>query len=221
MSKINSARSGCKDVFHAFLVNNATYDTDLEIPCLKMESKKPNRLILFSNAIKSTDYNSWVHFYEDDVNFERIWNKPKKYLNILKKFNGVISPDFSIYRDMPLIMQQWNIYRSRAISHWLQENGILVIPNIRFGDERTFELSCAGIQKNGVIAVGSHGCIKLNSERKYFIDGLKYIVNRLEPSVLVVYGSAPDKIFLPYEEKGIEVLQFDSDFMKSRKAVIA
>ena len=84
-----------------------------------------------------------------DVTFERIWNTPNKYLPIIKKFKGVITPDFSVYRDMPLVMQQWNIYRSRAIGHWLQENGVSVIPDIRFGDERTYEASCAGIQKHG------------------------------------------------------------------------
>lgn len=94
-----------------------------------------------------------------------------------------------------------------------------VIPNIRFGDKRTFEISCAGIQKHGTIAVGSHGCIKLLSDRKFFIDGLNYIVSKLEPTVLIIYGATPNKIFLPYKEKGVEVLQFDSDFMKSRKIV--
>ena len=77
------------------------------------------------------------------------------------------------------------------------------------------------IQKHGTIAVGSHGCIKLLSDRSYFVSGLKYVVDKLEASTIVVYGAAPDKIFTPYKEKGIEVLQFDSDFMKSRKAVSA
>lgn len=221
MSKINSIRSGCKDVFHAFLVKNATYDGNLEIPCLATETQKPVKLLAFSKAIKSKEFDSWIHFYEDDAAFERIWNNPNKYLPIIKKFNGVIAPDFSRYRDMPLVMQQWNIYRSRAIGHWLQENGVRVIPNIRFDDERTYELSCAGIRKHGVIAIGSHGCIKLLSDRKYFVDGLEYIVNKLEPCTIVVYGATPEKIFAPYKEKGIEVLQFDSDFMKSRKAVSA
>lgn len=221
MSKINSARSGCKDVYHAFLVKNATYDDKYEVPCLKPEFQKPNKLIAFSKAIRSTDYDAWIHFYEDDAEFERIWNRPNVYLHILKKFRGVISPDFSIYRDMPLVMQQWNIYRSRAIGHWLQENSIPVIPNIRYGDERTFEISCAGINKHGIIAVGSHGCIKLLDDRKYFANGLSYVVDKLEPTTIVIYGTAPDKIFAQYKEMGIEILQFDSDFMQSRKAVSA
>lgn len=220
MSKVNSTRSGCKDVFHAFMVKNATYDGSLKIPCLKAEFGKPQKLIAFSKAIHSTDYDAWVHFYEDDVTFERLWNRPKTYLPILKKFEGVISPDYSIYRDMPLVMQQWNIYRGRAIGFWLQENGIPVIPNIRFGDERTFELSRAGVKKQSVIAVGSHVCIKLLNERRYFEKGLSYGVDTLEPTTIVVYGAAPGNIFAKYKAMGVEILQFDSDYsIAHRKAV--
>lgn len=96
-----------------------------------------------------------------------------------------------------------------------------MIPNIRFGDERTFELSCAGIKKQSVIAVGSHGCIKLLNERRYFENGLNYVVNTLEPTAIVVYGTTPDCIFARYRAMGIEILQFDSAFMQSRKAVSA
>ena len=175
----------------------------------------------FSKAISSTDYDCWVHFYEDDVNFERIWNNPQKYLPILKRFKGVISPDFSLYRDMPLVMQQWNIYRSRAIAHYLQSNGVDVIPNIRYADSRTFNSSCIGIEKNVVIAVGSHGCIKCKEDKKHFVAGLDFVVNTLQPSAIVVYGSAPDYIFEKYKETGISVVPFASEFHLSRKAVSA
>lgn len=111
MSKINSSRSGCKDVFHAFLVKNAQYDGHLEIPIIKPQDDIPNKLILFSKILGCKDYDQWVCFYEDDASFERIWNRPERYLPILSKFKGVITPDFSLYRDMPLVMQQWNIYR--------------------------------------------------------------------------------------------------------------
>ncbi len=217
MSKVNSSRTGCKDVFHAFLVENATYDSALEIPCMDTETKKPRNLIPFSKALHSKDYNSWIHFYEDDVVIERIWNRIQTYLPILKRFEGVISPDFSVYRDMPLVMQFWNIYRSRAVGHWLQENGIPVIPNIRFGDYRTYEASCAGIKRHGVISIGSHGCIKIRTEREYFKAGLRYVVKALEPSALIIYGTAPDEVFAPYKRMGIDIVQFDSYIMQIRK----
>ena len=222
MSKINSTRSGCKDVFRAFLVKNAQFASDLEIPCIAPEAGLPDRMISFSKAISNTDYDQWVHFYEDDAGFERIWNNPKKYLPILRKFKGVISPDFSLYRDMPLIMQQWNTYRGRAIGHWLQENGIPVIANVRWSDERTYGLSCTGVAKGGTIAVGSHGCIKLMRERRHFAAGLAYAVKTLEPKTIIVYGTAPDSVFGSYRRAGIAIFQFDSSYAVShRKAVNA
>ncbi|MBQ9531883.1 MAG: DUF4417 domain-containing protein [Eubacterium sp.] len=217
----NSARNGCKDVFRSYLVRGAKFAGNLELPVLKPSFSVPEKVITFSKAIRSTDYECWVHFYEDDTNFERIWNNPQKYLPILKKFKGVISPDFSLYRDMPLVMQQWNIYRNRAIACWLQNNGIEVIPNIRFADFRTYESCCLGVEKHSVIAIGTHGCIKVNRDREYLIDGLDYIVKALQPSVIVVYGTAPNYIFDKYIKAGIQIIQFQSEFHLSRKAVSA
>ena len=134
MAAINSTRSGCKDVFHAFLLKSANYAGFLEIPIISPITVIPNNLTIFSKALHTDNYNQWVCFYEDDAAFERLWNNPKKYLPILAKFNGIITPDFSLYYDMPLIMQIWNIFRSRALGHWFQENGLNVIVNVRWGD---------------------------------------------------------------------------------------
>lgn len=217
MSKINSTRSGCKDVFRAFLVKKAQFVSYLEIPCIAPETSLPLGMIPFSKAISSTEYDQWVHFYEDDARFERLWNKPGKYIPILKKYRGIITPDFSLYRDMPLVMQLWNIYRSRAIGHWLQENGVPVIANVRWGDERTYDLCCAGVPRKSIIAVGSHGCIKLVREREFFKRGLDYVVKKLRPQTIIVYGTAPNTVFDKYSKVGIRIIQFDSDYMVAHR----
>ena len=124
MSKINSIRSGCRDVFHSYLVSDAIYDGILEIPVIEPTDRLPDRLISFSKAMRTDDYDQWVHFYEDDGGFERVWNRPNYYLPQLKKFSGIITPDFSLYRDMPLVMQQWNTYRGKALGHWWQTQGM-------------------------------------------------------------------------------------------------
>ena len=220
MSHLNGTRNGCKDVFNAFLVENATYDTEMEIPCIAPESDLPERLIPFSKAVGGTDFDAWVHFFEDDVAFERLWKSPLRYLPILKRYNGVITPDFSLYRDMPLVMQLWNVYRSRALGHWLQKNGVHTIVNTRWGDERTFDTCCAGVPNRSTIAVGSHGCIKHSQEREYFVQGLEYVVCALEPKTIIVYGTAPEEVFGFCKARGIQIIQFDSEFMTShRKAV--
>ena len=218
MSDKNCTRGGCKDVFHSFLVKDAEFAGWLEMPCIQPENELPSRLIEFSKAIASKDYDQWVHFYEDDVSFERVWNQPNRYLPILKRYRGVISPDFSLYRDMPLVMQQWNTYRNRALGHWLQSNNVPVIPNVRFADSRTYPFCCDGVPKNSVIAVGTHGCLQLKREREYFRQGLNYIVQKLQPTAIVVYGTAPTAIFGLCRELGIVIKQFDSSFARSRKA---
>jgi hypothetical protein len=136
----------------------------------------------------------------------------KKYLPILQRYDGVISPDFSLYRDMPLVMQAWNTYRNRAIAHWLQENSVPVIPNIRWGDERSFSFCCDGIEIGSTIAVGSHGCIKLKNEREYFLHGLDFVIHKLHPKEIIVYGAAPKTIFDKYKAMGIIIHQFDSSY---------
>ena len=120
---------------------------------------------------------------------------------------------------MPYVMQLWNIYRSRAIGFWLQVNGIKVIVNIRYADRRTYHCCCDGISKHCVIAIGTHGTIKNNKDRRLFCEGLDIIVKKLQPSTIIIYGKAPDYIFNKYKQSGIQIIQFDSEFASSRKEV--
>ena len=219
MTRVNYTRTGCKDVFRSYLVRNAVFDGELEIPCIMPEVAVPNKLIQFSKAVSGRDYDAWVHFYEDDAAFERLWNEPKRYLPILARYRGVITPDFSLYRDMPLVMQHWNVYRSRAIGTWLQSQGIHVVVNVRWGDERTYRVCCAGVPRKGTIAIGSHGCIKLQIERHHFTRGLEFVVGELQPRTIVVYGSAPNELFDRYRDDGINILQFESMYAQSHRKV--
>lgn len=179
----------------------------------------PEKVITFSKAMseKCQDFDCWVVFYEHDKNFERFWNRPDKYLDKLKKFKGIISPDFSLYRNMPLCVQMWNTYRGRVLAVWLQNNGIEIIPNVRFGDERTFSFCFDGIEKNKTVAVGTHGCIKRKEDKIFFKIGLAKMVQELSPKAIIVYGRAPDSIFKPYKDMGINIISFESEFSKSRR----
>ena len=113
--------------------------------------------------------------------------------------------------------QGWNTYRGKALGYWLQENGVEIIPNVRWGDERTFELSTLGVEKNKTIAVGTHGCIKTIEGKRMFIRGFDYVVQALKPKNIIVYGRMPDKIFCLAKMYGINLIQFDSEFALSHK----
>ncbi len=217
MVRKNCDRAGCVDVFRSYLVADAVFAGDLEMPVLQPTFQVPRRMPPFSQAIAKRDRKLWVHFFEDDSKFERIWNNPKRYLDILGGFEGIIAPDFSIYRDMPLVMQYWNIYRSRAIAHALQSRGCDVIPNLRFGDRRTWDTCTLGIPSDSTVAVGSHGSLRDRDDRRYFKEGLDYVIGKVRPRTVVVYGAAPDSIFGSIRNKGIEVVSFESVFSGTRK----
>lgn len=204
-----------------FLVENADYEGTIELPKISTSNYLPKKVITFSKAMSRScyDFDCWVMFYEHDRKFERLWRNPKQYLETLKKFKGIISPDFSLYRNMPLVMQMWNTYRNRALSVWLQNNGIEIIPNVRFGDERTFSFCFDGIEKGKTVAIGTLGCIRKKEDKIFFKVGLAYMVNRLSPKNIIVYGGVPDSIFKPYKDMGINIIAFESEFSKSRKQV--
>lgn len=84
MTRYNCDRSGCVDVFRASIVETAEYAGDLEIPALHPVDMLPDEMTPFSQAISSGRRRGWVHFFEDDVKFERVWNSPGRYLRILE-----------------------------------------------------------------------------------------------------------------------------------------
>lgn len=203
------------DSFHAYLVESAQFVGKWEIPLIESDVEDiPHKLILFSELKNAKRFNQWVHFYTDDRRFECIWNNPSAYVKCLQKFDGVISPDFSVYRDMPLAMQVNNTYRNRAIAHWLSTKGIKVIPNVRWGDERSYEFCFDGILSNSIVAIGSNGCIRTPTDIAYFKQGLAEMNRRLSPHTILVYGPTPSEVFGEFEKTGIQIISFPSEMQK-------
>ena len=206
-----------RDVFHAFLVEGATFEGEYEFARIWGTDAVPQSLIPFDIAIKSEKHlDSWIHFYRHDYKFECLWRDPQAYLPILKKFPGVISPDFSKYRNMPLWQQIEAQGKTQALGYWLEKNGIPVIPNVRWGDERTYDFCFDGISKYKTVAIGSLGCFKNRIEREYFRLGLAAMLDRLCPERILVYGRAPEKIFAPIRADGIEVISHCCYYESSR-----
>lgn len=140
---------------------------------------------------------------------------PNEYVEILKQYEGFISPDCSIYRDMPLSLQITNIYRNRAIGYCFQKHGVYVIPCVRWGDDRTYttkflpeKIAFLGIEKHSIVSVGSYGQLKNRVNRYYFEAGMDSMMEELEPEIVLVYSKMPDEIkekyfktqFVEYED---------------------
>jgi len=178
-----------KDVYRAYLVEGASFTEGEEYPIIQSCNQIPEKVIPFSKINNVKDYNQVVHFYEPDYKFECFGNKPRQYLKQLKKFKAVITPDFSVYRNMPLVVQRHQTYLNRAFGFWLYKNGIPIIPNVRYGDERTYSFCFDGILPNSVISIGTHGSIKKRMDIEYHIKGILETIKKLNPKAILVYGA--------------------------------
>ena len=125
-----------RDVFHAWMLEGASYEGKLDMPALKPVHIEPERLIAFSDAMKRSckDFDQVVHFFEDDYLIERFWNNPKRYVNKLSKFEGVIGLDYSVCWDFPAALKDYNYYRNNACTYWMQKVLQVGIPQARCED---------------------------------------------------------------------------------------
>ncbi len=182
-----------RDNFKWKYLQNAVLEGAFDMPVLHATDQLPRNLVGFhlANGYKAPQ-NSWFHFYIDDYRFERLWNRPARYLPLLQKFEGGIGTDFSIYLDMPRSQQIWNCWRNRVITHWMQTNGITVIPNVGWSDEASLEWAFDGIPQNSVLAVTTQGCMHDGVCKQSFINGLYELMRVKHPTTVCVYGQFPE-----------------------------
>lgn len=135
-----------------------------------------------------------VHFFVDDYQFIRLWNNPDRYVDKLKRYACVATPDFSPYGDMPLAAQIFNIYRKNWIGAFLQANGVTVIPTVRAStDERSLDFYLDGFPEKSIVLI-SNMWTKDEDGRKAFLKEYETMVSKLRPKKIFVYGSQMDEL---------------------------
>lgn len=193
---------------------NRAYNLDLvedltddfwQMPIIECDDFIPSDLIGFNYAKSSEDKNCGIHFYVDDYQFERVWNYPEKYIEILEQYECILSPDFSLYLDMPMPMKIWNIFRSRLIGQYFQKRGIKVIPTISWAEKETFSFCFKGIPKGSIVSISTIGVKQDPNALQIWRDGVDEMIKQIEPKTILVYGGKLD-----YDFKDIEVIYFEN-----------
>lgn len=172
------------------LVNR--YDCDGGgFPALDGVDAKPRELIGFNYA-KSADAKAkrgnGCHFFIDDYQFERVWANPAKYLDALKPFGCVLTPDFSLYMDMPAPMQAWNRYRSQALGRYWQDNGLTVVPTLSWAQADSYTFCFEGVPRHSTVATSTVGVKGDADALAVWMDGMREAMRRVEPSRVLLYG---------------------------------
>ena len=189
------------DGFYSYLTDGAAFVGKAGIPMLMNlhNAQIPKELIPFEKAKNESNKRKYVHFYMHDKYFSDVLTSTTKYIDLLKQFDGVITPDCSMLIGQSACLQQTNTYFNRAVGFYLQKNGIPVIPNIRWSDENSFEYCFLGVPKNSIVLVSTHGCIRFDEQKRIFKSGLKKMIEFLEPTDVLVHGFMPEKVFAEFE----------------------
>lgn len=191
--------------------SNSTNDF-WQMPVIENNNYIPDELIGFNYAKTSKDKNYGIHFYLDDYQFERVWNKPEEYVDIINQYECALSPDFSLYLDMPMPMKIWNIYRSRQIGQYWQSQGIKVIPTISWAEPETFEFCFKGIPKGSIVSISTIGVKRNKEAMKIWQEGMDAMISEIEPSTILVYGGK-----LEYDYGQINVRYFENKVTERMK----
>jgi hypothetical protein len=145
------------------------------------------RLIRFSSVVRDEirDLDATVHFFEPDERFDEVWKNPDAYLAELGQYRQVMSPDFSLFADMPIAEQFINTFRSRWCGWYWQEHGMTVIPTVSWSTARSFEFCFDAIPSGSVLAVSTVG---VRGAEDAFMAGFAHMCRRLSPAKVICYG---------------------------------
>ena len=184
------------------------YDTEgfYQMPVIHNNYFIPDNIKSFNYALSSSDKECGIHFYIDDYQFERVWNSPQEYESILKQYECIFSPDFSLYMDMPISMKIWNVYRSRLIGQYYQSRGMRVIPTVSWGEKDTFAFCFDGIEERSIVSVSTIGVKKDAEAFKIWTDGMDELIRRKKPETILVYGGKVE-----YDYKNTKVVYYDNE----------
>ena len=135
-----------------------------------------------------------IHFFLDDYQFNRLWNNPDKYIEMLKTFKCLLSPDFSMYTDYPKAMQLWKHYQKHWVGAYLERQGIKIIPTIGWSDHDSYKWCFDGEPQNSVVAVSSIGTQRYKESKQLFLDGYAEMKKRLKPAKVLFWGNIPKEL---------------------------
>ena len=174
-----------------FLRNQFARDGTLEMPVIKKTKLDLDNIELIGyDKLSEGQKEKIVHFFLDDYKFEVLWKDPEPRVEKLKEYRAILSPQFSMYTEMPVAVQIHQVFKSRWCGSYFQSKGLKVIPSLVWGEADTFWFSFDGVDEGSVVAVATVG---MRTEKQLFMAGYKEMLRRIKPKAIICYGE-------PFEE---------------------
>ena len=182
------------------------------LPPVEMDGPRDLQGFNYAKTTKAADKaDLGCHFFIDDYQFERLWQRPGAYLDVLKPYKCVLTPDFSLYMDMPDAMQQWNRYRSAALGWYWAQQGITVVPTLSWAQPSSYRFCFNGIPKHSTVATSTVGVARDKDAQKVWHEGMREAMKRLEPSRVLLYGKN-----IGFDFGGCEVVEYKAGGFNGR-----
>lgn len=86
-----------------------------------------------------------------------------------------------------------------------QHLGIPVIPNVVWGDSRSFEFCFDGLPHGSTIAISSYGMMRGRKNLFYFLDGFETTITILRPDNIICHGKLPSEAAFIADNSGIPI----------------
>jgi len=166
--------------------------TDYQIPVLPPVGvgDLPTEMVAYDKIAKATDRRlALANFYVDERKLSRLIRNPERFICQFEGLWGVTSPDFSIWDEAPPQFRVTATWLNRALGRMFADHGIRVVPSLRWCDHRDYGHCFAGVATGSVVAVSTNGLWRVGKLRHGFIRGLYEMVDRLAPSVVILYGT--------------------------------
>ncbi|MBP3630277.1 MAG: DUF4417 domain-containing protein [Clostridia bacterium] len=128
--------------------------------------------------------NKTIHFFTHDWKFEKVYDCYEDEIEKLSEFYALLSPDFSLFTNMPLALQIESVFKNRWCGAYWQSKGLRVIPTIAWGDERSFKFCFDGVERGSVVAVCTY--YRENAEEEFLL-GYNRMLEVIQPSVVICY----------------------------------
>ena len=195
------------------LLSGCNFTNDYwQMPIIYNNDIVPDDLIGFNYAGTSKQKDLGIHFYLDDYQFERVWNCPERYVDMFKEYDCILSPDFSLYSDMPLAMKVWNVYRSRLLGAYYQSNGIPVIPTISWAEKETCDFCFRGVPRESSLSISTIGVKQNKDAMRIWLEGVKEMLKVLNPKTILIYGGK-----IPFDFGDRETIYFNNKVTENWK----
>ena len=174
-------------VRNEFLYNGKTTGK-YEFPIIKKQNINIDEIDFLSYMeTKKSDNenkNKTIHFFTYDWKFEKVYEKPEEEFEKLKQYKYLLSPDFSIFTNMPKALQTESIFKNRWCGAYWQSKGLKVIPTVSWGDEKSFDFCFEGIEQGSVVAVCTY--YRENCEEEFML-GYNKMLEIIQPSTIICY----------------------------------